>query len=46
VLVQPVAAAVQLGAGGAEILADYTDSELALLVRHMGRTTHLSRAQV
>jgi DNA-binding MarR family transcriptional regulator len=54
VLVHPVAKAVrrvgavwdELGAGWAEIFVDYTDIELALLVRHMRRTTQLSRAQV
>jgi len=54
VLVRPVPEAVrrvgavwdELAAGWAEIFADYTDGELDLLLRHMRRTTELSRAQV
>jgi DNA-binding MarR family transcriptional regulator len=54
VLVQPAAKAIrrvsavwdELGKGWADIFADYTDAELAVVVRHMRRTTQLSRAQV
>jgi hypothetical protein len=54
VLVRPVTETIgkvaavwdELGAGWAEIFADYNDAELALLARHMRRTTALSRAQV
>ncbi|NJC69250.1 MarR family transcriptional regulator [Planosporangium thailandense] len=54
VLVQPVPEAVRrigavwddLGKDWEGIFADYTEAELAVLVRHMRRTTELSRAQV
>jgi DNA-binding MarR family transcriptional regulator len=54
VLVRPEPAAMarlgavwdELGPGWAEMFTGYTESELALLVRHMRRTTELSRAQV
>lgn len=54
VLVTPVESAVrrvgavwdQLGEGWADMFTGYTDEELALLVRHMNRTTALSRQQV
>jgi DNA-binding MarR family transcriptional regulator len=54
VLVRPVAEAVarvgalwnELSEGWAEVFAGYTDAELDLLLRHMRRTTQLSRAQV
>jgi hypothetical protein len=36
---------IELGKDWTEILADYTEAELAVLVRHMRRTTELSRAQ-
>jgi DNA-binding MarR family transcriptional regulator len=54
VLVQPVPDAVRrlgevwgdLRSGWEEIFDDYTEDELALLLRHMRRTTRLSRDQV
>lgn len=54
VLVRPVPRAVrrvgavwdELGPGWARMFEGYTEAELALLVRHMRRTTELSRAQV
>ncbi|MEH0845560.1 MarR family transcriptional regulator [Micromonospora sp. CPCC 205711] len=54
VLVRPVPEAVRrlgavwdrLGTGWTEIFSDYTEAELALLIRHMRRTTELSRTQI
>jgi DNA-binding MarR family transcriptional regulator len=54
VLVIPVLPAIRkvgavwnsLGPAWSEMFADYTDDELALLIRHMRRTTELSRRQI
>jgi DNA-binding MarR family transcriptional regulator len=36
----------ELSDGWVEMFSDYTDAELALLLRHMRRTTDLSRVQI